>query len=216
MPTKKDFYTPGLLAEQAAVIACRKNSDGLYETVLERTPFHPRGGGQPADRGTLGGAAVEAVCETEAGDIVHCLKEALPVGREVEARVDEEARKLHSLLHSAGHLISRYVETQGWRAVRGDHFPGECRVVFRPADESAVPPLPDAQEIEAWLRKVAEEKLPFSQSIDAKGFRTVTWGSLEPYPCGGTHIADTSEIGRIRIKRIRMKKGELSVSYEPA
>jgi alanyl-tRNA synthetase len=216
MTTKKDFYEPGCLEEQVRVVACTKNSDGLYETILDRTPFHPKGGGQPADRGTLGGIPVEAVYQNEAGDIVHCLKEALTVGKEAEAKVDAEARRLHSRLHSAGHLISRFVETQGWKALKGDHFPGECRVVFRPADPSAVPPLPEAQAIEAWLKEVAAEKLPFSQEIDEKGFRTVTWGSLEPYPCGGTHVADTSEIGAVRVKKIRLKKGELTVSYETA
>ncbi|MCG5031531.1 hypothetical protein MAF45_08760 [Mesosutterella sp. OilRF-GAM-744-9] len=39
-------------------------------------------------------------------------------------------------------------------------------------------------------------------------------GKAPAYPCGGTHIADTSQIGTIRVTKIKFRKGELSVSYE--
>lgn len=216
MPTRKLFYTPGCLEARAVVQSCEPAEDGLFRVVLDRTPFHPKGGGQPADKGTLGGLEVAAVLESEAGDVLHFVKGELAAGAEIEAKVDPAARRLHSRLHSAAHLFSKHLEGRGWAAVKGDHFPGQSRVVFRPADPENSPAIPEAAEIEAWLAGIASQKLPFLQTVDEKGFRQVTWGSIPPYPCGGTHVADTSGIGEIRIRKIKLKKGELSVSYDAA
>ncbi|MCI6530498.1 MAG: alanyl-tRNA editing protein [Mesosutterella sp.] len=216
MPTERLYYAPGCLEADCRVISCSPLEGGLFAIVLDRTPFHPKGGGQPADRGTLAGVPVEAVYEDGSGCIVHAAAGPLAEGSCVRARVDEAARTLHSRLHSAAHLFSAWLESRGWQAVKGDHFPGQSRVVFKPRDAGSPPPLPEAHEIEEFLEKTAEEKLPFRQSVDARGWRTVTWGSLPAYPCGGTHVADTSGIGTIRVTKIRFRKGELSVSYEAA
>lgn len=45
------------------------------------------------------------------------------------------------------------------------------------------------------------------------GIRTVTWGDLPAYPCGGTHVKTLNEIGQVEIKKIKLKKGQITVSY---
>ena len=58
METEKLYYQDPYLREfTATVLTCEPAKNGFYVT-LDRTAFYPEGGGQPADRGTLGGAAV--------------------------------------------------------------------------------------------------------------------------------------------------------------
>ena len=45
-------------AFSAQVLTCQPGAPGTWQVTLDRTAFFPEGGGQPADRGTLGGAAV--------------------------------------------------------------------------------------------------------------------------------------------------------------
>ncbi len=47
----------------------------------------------------------------------------------------------------------------------------------------------------------------------ADGMRKVGFGELPAYPCGGTHVARLAELGDIVISQIKMKKGQLVVSY---
>ena len=85
--TEKLYYDdPFLMEFTAVVLACREEKN-LWRVVLDRTAFYPEGGGQPADHGTLGGAAVSDVREKD-GEIVHCCDRPLAVGKTVEGRVD--------------------------------------------------------------------------------------------------------------------------------
>ena len=45
-------------AFSAQVLTCQPGAAGTWQVTLDRTAFFPEGGGQPADRGPLGGAAV--------------------------------------------------------------------------------------------------------------------------------------------------------------
>ena len=72
METVKLYYEDAFLRKfEAAVLSCEAGKKG-YDVVLDRTAFYPEGGGQPADHGTLGGAAVLDVHEKD-GVIVQLL-----------------------------------------------------------------------------------------------------------------------------------------------
>ena len=47
----------------------------------------------------------------------------------------------------------------------------------------------------------------------ARQAKQVGFGELPAYPCGGTHVARLAELGDIVISQIKMKKGQLVVSY---
>ena len=65
METEKLYYAdPYLTAFTATVLGCEAGKGG-YLVTLDRTAFYPEGGGQPADHGTLGGAAVTDVHEKD-------------------------------------------------------------------------------------------------------------------------------------------------------
>ena len=44
--------------------------------------------------------------------------------------------------------------------------------------------------------------------------RTIQFGDFKSYPCGGTHVANTSEIVEITIRNVKKDKGRLRVGYD--
>ncbi|MFH7115838.1 hypothetical protein ACHWGW_18970, partial [Klebsiella pneumoniae] len=53
--TERVYYTSDATDGRAQIIACTAEADGRYAIELDRTLFHPQGGGQPADRGWIAG-----------------------------------------------------------------------------------------------------------------------------------------------------------------
>jgi alanyl-tRNA synthetase len=100
--TERLYYNDGYLREfLAQVVDTADNGKRVY---LDRTAFYPTSGGQPFDRGTLGGIAVRDVID-EDERIAHVLDAPLPVS-EVEARIDWDRRFDHMQQHTGQHLLS--------------------------------------------------------------------------------------------------------------
>ncbi|MDL5361372.1 alanine--tRNA ligase-related protein [Halalkalicoccus sp. NIPERK01] len=76
------------------------------EVVLERTYFYPESGGQPADRGEIGGATVADVQERD-GEVVHTTAEEtdLEPGATVACTVDSAFRTYCMRTHTASHVL---------------------------------------------------------------------------------------------------------------
>ena len=102
-----------LLTSNATVLAVEPLDGGQgWAVVLDQTIFHPQGGGQPADVGTLEGEtgapfAVSMVRKGPTGVVRHEGASAPPfaAGSRVRCAVSEPARLLNARVHSAGHLI---------------------------------------------------------------------------------------------------------------
>ena len=120
-------------AGRVRVVELGDGPDGSW-VRLDRTWFHPQGGGQKADTGSIGGAAVRHVINDDAGDVLHLLESpaSFAVGDEVDVQVDVERRTLHERVHTAGHLIAAVGEAlfPHLAAKAGHHWPGEARVDF--------------------------------------------------------------------------------------
>ncbi|MDE5800207.1 MAG: alanine--tRNA ligase [Paramuribaculum sp.] len=201
-----------------------KQKKGEYfQVVLDRTPFYAEMGGQVGDRGTLTSDVDGSVTEIydtkrENGQTVH-LVATLPaiVDGAFTATIDEKARLATSCNHSATHLLHQalrqvlgtHVEQKGSfvspELLRFDfsHFqkltPEEIREVERVANANvrrAIPlcenravPIAEAREMGAMAlfgEKYGEEVrvIKFDDSVEL---------------CGGTHVANTGNIGMIRI-----------------
>ena len=192
----------------ARVLSCEQTQEGLWAVVCDRTVFHPQGGGQPSDIGWINEVVVRKVIHTPEA-IVHLCEAAL--GGEVSMAVDAKTRRLNSRLHSAGHIIGFVGDEHGWHATKGNHFPGESRVVFEPENPKAIQ-LTEAEVLQSEVNALISKKLERCIT-EIDGLRYLTWGDLRAYPCGGTHVANTEEIGKVTISKIKMKKGQISVSY---
>lgn len=206
--TVRHYLSSDDLSITSKVIRCTPTEDGKFEIVLSSTVFHPQGGGQPSDQGTIAGATVLRV--TQAGDeVVHVCDRAVELG-DAQIDVSPEVRTQHARLHSAGHLIGFCGEQFGWHAVKGHHWPGEARVIFEP-DAGATEMTGEVIELEANAHVAANLQRNTTQDGDK---RSIGFGPLPAYSCGGTHVRWTAEIGKIAITKVKEKKGQLWVHYD--
>ena len=207
----------GLLEFEAEVVRSA-GEGGRIAVVLDRTAFYPEGGGQPADRGTLGGVPVVDVQEV-GGEIFHFLGGAAPEGR-VAGRVEAGRRRDHVQQHHGQHLLSAAFEARAGARTLSFHLGEETdtidldvplaslgAAVLREVEEAAndlvFRDLPvTARELSAGeLARLPLRKPP------AKGSRVVVVGDLstgeieDASPCGGTHPRRTGEVGAIAVLR---------------
>lgn len=205
--TERLYYTSDATQGLANIISCLAEPDGRYAITLDRTLFHPQGGGQPSDGGWIGDVAVQSVI-SRGDDVVHIVEQALPLGKTLLC-VDAAARQHHTRLHSAGHLIGMAGEQCGWRPVKAHHWPGEGRITFTPGESTV---LPEAEALLAIISVWQSEDLSRRITFDG-GLRLVGFGELPAYPCGGTHVAHLSAIGDVMVTQVKLKKGQLVVNY---
>jgi alanyl-tRNA synthetase len=206
--TQRHYLTSDDLSMSGQVVSCSSTDDGQFEVVLAATLFHPQGGGQPSDRGTIGDANVLRVSQVE-DQIVHLCDREVPLG-DAHIDVSSAARSLHARLHSAGHLIGFCGEQFGWRAVKGHHWPGEARVVFEP---DADPMEMTGDVMEQQVNALIDAGLGRNMMLDGDK-RSVGFGSLPAYSCGGTHVVSTAKIGKVTISKVKEKKGQVWVYYD--
>ena len=207
--TSKLYLESDNLRMTTTVISSTLDEDGRFRTCLAETLFHPQGGGQPYDVGRIGTASVLGVF-LENEEVVHITDQQLPCG-EYEIEVDADKRQLNTRMHSAGHLIAAVGENIGWNAIKGNHRPGEGRIVFTPGSEGIAPP--EVHYIHEEVNKLVAQALLREQHI-TDGIRRITWGELPLYACGGTHVPRTDWVGEVVIGNVKFRKGQLSVSYE--
>ena len=199
----------------------QKNKE-YYQIMLESTPFYGEMGGQVGDKGWLiapDGTRTEIFdTKKENNTAVHLVKK-MPADVNVEftAIIDTEARQRTSANHSATHLLHEalrevlgtHVEQKGSLVtpdiLRFDfsHFqkvtPEELRkvehIVNRRIREAM--PLQEAREVPiAEAREMGAMAL-FGEKYGDK-VRVIRFGDSVEL-CGGTHVANTGNIGMLRI-----------------
>jgi Ser-tRNA(Ala) deacylase AlaX len=202
------LYLSDLTQADVQVLSCELNQDGLFAVRLEQTPFHPQGGGQPSDLGTINGVEVIHVVQQD-GDIIHYCQREIPLGQAF-AQVALKERLFYSRLHSAGHLIGHIMQGFGWNPVKAQHWPEDAKVQFTQSEN-----LRDINQIQ--LQEICQHyicnDLPRMTQQNEQGYREVGFGDLPKFPCGGTHVQSLSEIGNIEITGYKIKKGKLTVAY---
>ena len=199
--------------------------------VLDRTIFYPRGGGQAGDAGVLvrGNASSIAIADTvkgEApGEILHvpapgqeAALAGLAPGDKVALRLDWERRHRHMRFHTATHLLCAIVP----------HQTNGCSITAQYArlDFDMTEPL-DREHLERELARLVAEAHDVrtvwitDEELDAKPelvrtmsvkpprgvgrVRLLEIDGVDLQPCGGTHVANTREIGRLRVAKIEKK-----------
>jgi len=193
---------------------------------LDRTVFYPTGGGQPGDTGTLvraDGAVIRidgAVKGEGADAVVHVCApgEAAPLpGEEVEARLDWDRRYCHMRFHTALHLLCAVVPAP---VTGGQVAHDKARLDFDIEMDRLV-----KETIEGELNRLVDEAHPVrprwisDAELDARpelvrtmsvqpprgqgGVRVLEIEGVDLQPCGGTHVANTREVGRLAVARIR-------------
>src|SRR6185437_16032770 len=120
MPTERLYWNDAYLRQFEARVLAVTEYAGKPAVTLDATAFYPEGGGQPADRGALGGVPVIDVQE-RAGDIYHVLGDApeaaaLTPGARVSGEIDWRRRFDYMQQHSGQHILSGGF----WRLCQGE------------------------------------------------------------------------------------------------
>ena len=172
--------------------------------VLDRTCFFPRGGGQVGDTGELSSSRV--VDTLREGDEVHHILEDTPklnIGQRIHGTIDWDRRYRIMRLHSASHLV--------YYAMK-EAFGNKCR----PASSGLLDEKKDRfdylfdepldrtklEAVEGRVNQLIDDGLPITHRLESDEGRLI-W-RVAPFPameCGGTHVRNTAEIGRISLKR---------------
>ncbi|AZF57700.1 alanyl-tRNA editing protein [Pseudomonas sp. R11-23-07] len=198
--TQRLFFTHDHLTAELEVLSCTPHAE-QFAVVVQSTIFHPQGGGQPFDTGWLGDSQVLRVMQ-EAEHVVHYVNQPVEPGP-INARV-------HSRLHSAGHLIGNAGERLGWMPIKAHHWPGEGKITFIRGEAAQTM---DAEAIQQQVNQWIAADYSRQMWLD-EGTREVGFGELPAYACGGTHVQALGEVGQVTILAVSEKKGALSVRYE--
>jgi misacylated tRNA(Ala) deacylase len=224
--------TEELFRDDAQLLECAATIVAMDEAgvVLDRTVFYPQGGGQAGDAGQLtsDNGAVLVIADTRKhptrpGDIVHvppagAYLGGFAVGTRVVARIDAARRQAHMRFHTATHLLCALVP----QPVDGCSITATyARLDFHmaePLDKDQLTAgiarlVRDARPVRhRWISEAeldANPQLVRSMSVQpprGQGrIRVLEIEGADLQPCGGTHVANTADVGRVVVTKIEKK-----------
>jgi misacylated tRNA(Ala) deacylase len=225
MTTAELFRDDGYLRScEATVIEINENN-----IVLDQTVFYPEGGGQPGDIGTLIRADGDSVPiddtykAPESG--LHCHladpQASLPnTGERVTLEIDWRRRYRLMRMHSCMHMLCAVIPAP---VTGGSIHEDRGRLDFdlpEPIDKAVV-----ATKLQQLIEEdhpmhlswITDEELASQPDLvrtmsvqpprGSGRVRLVHFEGVDLQPCGGTHVASSAEIGRVRVRKIE-KKGK--------
>ena len=193
------------------------------EVILDRTAFYPGGGGQPPDRGTLGIGPVHASvvdARREGRQVVHVLDNPIPnTVRELEGSLDWERRYGHMRHHTALHVLSGVIwRNFGAKVTGGQMRSDRARMDFSFPEEWTTGVVGEIERLTnealAEDRPVKVYELPREEALEnpdlirtqvnlvperVSMIRIVEIEGIDTQADGGTHVANTGEVGEIEI-----------------
>jgi Ser-tRNA(Ala) deacylase AlaX len=222
----------------AKVLSITSTEDDRTEILLDQTCFYARGGGQDWDQGTITKSDAEFKVEEVRLDedgIVHHVGQitsgAFDKDDTVSCKVDHERRLVNMRLHSAAHVIDMAVAKLGldWAGTKGQHYPHLSAIEYsgtwepekaeelRTQIETLTNQLVEqgshntlrfmpVEEMHNYCRHVPDN-LPKN-----KPGRVVLYGDFG-VPCGGTHVKNINQVGKVSIPKLKEKKGVIRLSY---
>lgn len=200
--------------------------DGI---VLDQSAFYPGGGGQPPDHGVLLWGGVQTrIVDARKGDDLYLIPaegDPLPqVGSSVRGAVEDPRRTALMRTHSGLHVLCGVVFRDFGALVTGGNMDAlTARMDF---NLEAVPAgfreaVEDGCNVELRAdRRIVVRELPRDEAFqipdiirtatnlvpqDVKDVRIVDIVGLDQQADGGTHVASTAQIGRIRVVKVENK-----------
>jgi misacylated tRNA(Ala) deacylase len=219
LPERELFLTDSYTKEFEARVV---KLDGR-EVTLDRTAFYPGGGGQPPDKGSLGIGPIEAMVvdvRREGGEVVHVTDKPIPgTVQKLNAGLDWRRRFAHMRYHTALHVLSGVIwrnfdarvtggQMRADRARMDFSFPGEWTTdivgeIERLTNDAL------AEERPVRVYELEREKALANPDLirtqvnlvpeRVRRIRIVEIQGLDTQADGGTHVANTREVGRIDI-----------------
>ena len=214
METEKLYYADPFLKEfTATVLDCQPGKHG-YTVTLDRTAFYPEGGGQPADHGTLDGAAVTDVHEKN-GVIFHNVDRAVEIGKTVSGFIDWARRFDHMQQHSGEHICSGLICGRYGCDNVGFHMGTDIVTI----DFNADIPWEELLEIEGQANRYIQQDHPIDiqfhrgAELDAIDYRSkkplegdvriVAFPGADCCACCGTHVLRSGQVGLVKFLSVQ-------------
>ena len=232
--TEALYHTDAYLKEFDAVVVALDGS----KLALDRTAFYPGGGGQPNDVGmlTANGETWNVLKVSKLGaDVWHELdREAPPIGVPVHGVIDWDRRYKLMRTHTAMHILCGVIFRDYGASVTGGNMEplkGRMDFEFETMRQEFVKQIEEKINIEvANARPTRIRILPREEAFQIPDLirtkinllpegiaevRTVEIVGLDLQADGGTHVANTSEVGRIRVVDYK-SKGKINKRIEVA
>jgi len=211
-----------LFREDPYLRACEATIVSVHEGAVEldRTVFYPLGGGQAGDIGKIGNWRVVDTRKGATGDaVLHILEPgASPaVGQKLEASIDWDRRHRLMRYHTALHLLGSIVKAPvtGGR-INDDKahldFDIEMEKLVKDTIEARLNEL-TSTSIDTQARWIADAELDARPDLvrtmsvaPPRGegrVRLLEIPGVDLQACGGTHVKNTAEIGKLSVARIR-------------
>jgi len=211
-----------LFREDPYLRACEATIVSVHEGAVEldRTVFYPLGGGQAGDTGTIGNWRVVDTRKGASGDaVLHILEPgASPAaGQKLEISIDWERRHRLMRYHTALHLLGSIVKAPvtGGR-INDDKahldFDIEMEKLVKDDIERRLNEL-STSSVETKIMWITDAELDARPDLvrtmsvaPPRGegrVRLLEIPGVDLQACGGTHVKNTAEIGKLAVARIR-------------
>ena len=222
--TRRLYYDDPYLVEFEAEVVKETTHEGNPAVVLDATTFYPESGGQPWDKGTLGGVEVLKVLDLD-GAILHVLAAGVVAGR-VRGRIDWRTRFDHMQQHTGQHILSQAF----YEIVKGEtqsfHLGPDSSTLeigLRAISDPDLDRVEDRANAIVWEDRevrtyfVPEERIdqvPLRRPPKKHGLlRVVEVAAFDYSACGGTHCRRTGEVGLVKVLGTDKIRGNLRFDF---
>ena len=222
--TGRLYYDNSYLCEFEGQVIDVQPRPPHFRVYLDRTAFYPESGGQPMDRGTLGGLPVVQVMD-EGDTVVHVTERELPRGL-VKGVIDWPRRFDHMQQHTGQHVISAAFEKLAEATTVGFHLGSESSTIDLDTDRLGHRQVEQAVEL---ANQVVFEERPlhirYCDAAEVKQMdlrkptqrggiiRMVEVEGFDRSACGGTHVSRTGGVGLILLRKIERRKDVTRVEF---
>ena len=217
------YQYPYIKKFTGTVTSCRESKKGTWLVRLSQTAFYPEGGGQPSDRGTLGGARVLSVHERE-GEIDHEVDQPLAPGTEAEGILDWQYRMDNMQQHTGEHILSGLIHRRFGYDNVGFHMGSEEVTI----DFNGVLTWDELEELEEKANQIIYDNVPVQETFPSPQerermeyrskkalegeVRIISIPDADVCACCGTHVEKTGEVGMIKVTGMIHYKGGVRIT----
>jgi alanyl-tRNA synthetase len=222
--TDRLYYTDCYLREFDARVTAVRTADGGVRVYLDRSAFYPASGGQPCDRGNLGGAKVlDVIDEGEA--IAHVVGHG-PESEAVVGAIDWDRRFDHMQQHTGQHVLSAAFEEAAQLKTLSFHLGDEVSTIDLDSTRVGVRQIERAESranqvvfenrpVEILFRNAAETReMQLRKPTGREGeIRLIRIEDFDLSACGGTHVSRTGAIGTILVRKVERMKDQTRIVF---
>ncbi len=218
--------TDSTLRDWTATVLAVDTDEGI---VLDRSAFYPGGGGQPPDHGVLLWSGVQTrIVDVRRGDdlwLIPAEGDPLPsVGTQVQGAIEDDRRTALMRTHSGLHVLSGVVFRDFGALVTGSNMEpltGRLDFNLETVPDGFKESVEDALNSEIVAdRAISAYELPREEALAIPDVirtaanllpptieivRIVDIAGLDVQADGGTHVASTRQVGRMRVAKVENK-----------